>query len=203
LGYWKTASTGGGGAGSQTSYFNSAGANDGYVVEATEKSNKGKQVNSTSGVIIVGDDGKNKQYRGFLSFDTSALPDTATITSMTLSIKQNGVVGSDPFATHGNLQVDIKNNIFGKKVFLEKTDFQASASGSSVAIFDPALISGWYSATFNSSSFGYINRTGITQFRLRFALDDDNDRISDYVSLFSGNAALADQPMLIIQYTTP
>jgi hypothetical protein len=39
---------------------------------------------------------------------------------------------------------------------------------------------------------------------LRFALDDDNDRVADYVRFYSGNsAAVANRPVLKIVYSLP
>ncbi|MBI3153480.1 MAG: hypothetical protein HYZ21_15210, partial [Chloroflexi bacterium] len=44
---------------------------------------------------------------------------------------------------------------------------------------------------------------GLTQIRLRFKLDDNNNAIANYLSLFSGNAPLASRPQLIIEYHLP
>ncbi len=56
----------------------------------------------------------------------------------------------------------------------------------------------------DKEAFAFINKIGVTQFRLRFQLDDDNDSIADLLRFFSGdyfNAAL--RPTLIIEYTLP
>jgi hypothetical protein len=49
----------------------------------------------------------------------------------------------------------------------------------------------------------YINVKGRTQLRLRFLLDDDDDHIADILKLYSGNAAKAKRPKLIVKYYVP
>jgi hypothetical protein len=52
----------------------------------------------------------------------------------------------------------------------------------------------------------YINKlatfSGLTQFRLRFKLDDNNNAIANTISFFSGNSA-TNKPILTIQYYVP
>ncbi len=65
-------------------------------------------------------------------------------------------------------------------------------------------VSGWYSSTFTGPLANtLINRAGITQFRLRFATDDNNNSLNNYLKFFSGDALAAQQPILIIQYKLP
>jgi hypothetical protein len=53
----------------------------------------------------------------------------------------------------------------------------------------------------------YINKlttlSGLTQIRLRFKLDDNNNTVANYISFYSGNATLANRPQLIIEYYVP
>jgi hypothetical protein len=44
--------------------------------------------------------------------------------------------------------------------------------------------------------------SGLTQFRLRFKLDDNNNAIANTISFFSGNSA-TNKPTLTIQYFVP
>jgi len=64
---------------------------------------------------------------------------------------------------------------------------------------------GWYQLVLNAVNFPFINLTGPTQFRLHFITDDNNDLGADTVTFFSGdaNVAIANRPMLIIEYTVP
>jgi hypothetical protein len=44
----------------------------------------------------------------------------------------------------------------------------------------------------------------VTQFRLRFAKDDNNNHVADYLIFYSGNATTASaRPTLIIKYRIP
>ncbi len=183
--------------------LNSAGAADGWMLESGENSNAGGALNSLSTLFYLGDDAANKQYRAILHFNTASLPDTAVITSATLKIKKQGQVGTNPFITHGSLRVDIRKTFFGTAIGLQIGDFQATPSRAAVAAFGAAPAGGWYSAALGSAGFPYVNRTGTTQFRLRFTLDDNNDHGADYAAFYSGNAAAANRPQLVITYYVP
>jgi hypothetical protein len=58
---------------------------------------------------------------------------------------------------------------------------------------------------FGSSPFAIAGRlTGITQFRLRFEKDDDNDKIADIIAFYAGDEANALwRPVLGIEYYVP
>lgn len=182
----------------------SNGLYDGWMRESTETSNKSNLMNRTSSFLYVGDDAGNRQYRSILSFDTSAIPDNAVITSVTLKFKYAGVVGTLPFNTHFSLLVDIKKGAFGNYIALNKvTDFNGAPSKVKGMTFGRTLVSGWYSRALAPANFQYINLQDVTQFRLRFSKDDNHDFGADYLKLYSGNAAAADRPILIIEYTVP
>ena len=61
----------------------------------------------------------------------------------------------------------------------------------------------WYSTSFSSAVFQYINLRGITQLRLRFTKDDNDDGGADYLKFYSGNAIASYRPQLIIVYYVP
>ena len=180
-------------------------AQDGQVLETSETSGVGGALNSTAPTFRLGDSAAKQQYRGILSFDTSGLPDTAIITSVTLKLKQSAIVGGgNPLAIFQGLMLDIKKGFFGT-TGLEAGDFQAAASHT-VGPFSPAAVSTWYSVNLTGAK-AYINKLatngGLTQLRLRFQLDDNNDALANTLNLFSGNAAAANRPQLIIRYYVP
>jgi CSLREA domain-containing protein len=184
--------------------LNSAGANDGWILESTETSNAGGTLNSSATTFNLGDNAQDKQYRAILHFNTAGLPNAAVIAKATLEIKKQGLVGTDPFTALGLLRVDMRKPFFGTTVGLLIGDFQATAGKSSVATFDPTPVGDWYSALLNATGMAYINKTGTTQFRLRFATGDNDNSIADYMKFFSGNYATAsDRPTLIIEYYMP
>jgi len=183
-----------------TATLYSIGAHDGFIRESTENSNTGGALNALATTFNLGDDAYDRQFRAILSFKTASLPDTATIISVTLKIKRYSIVGTNPFTTHGNILVDIRSGPFGT-AGLQLSDFKAPASMDNVARFSNNPLAGnWYSVNINPTAFAYINKTGLTQFRLRFFTDDNDDMGADFLKFFSGDAAAASRPVLIIQY---
>jgi uncharacterized delta-60 repeat protein len=183
--------------------FISQAANDGWILESTPTSNVGGLQNSNTTTFNVGDDLNNKQYRSILSFNTVSLPDTAVITSAQLKIRIQGVVGTDPFATFGNLLVDIRNGHFGNFIGLEPADFSALTSVGTYQEHILPIINNWYGVNLSAANLGFISKVGVTQFRLRFSLPSDNDKVADYDKFFSGNAPTGYQPQLIVTYYVP
>jgi hypothetical protein len=187
-----------------TVIFRSNGANDGWVNESGEATNQGGSLNSTDKTFYVGDNAQDRQFRALIHFSTSALPDDATIVRAALKIKRSGVTGTDPFTTHRKLVVDIRYGPFRGANALQVTDFQAAASRNRVGIVLNAPASTWYSSTLDSVSYPYINLIGVTQFRLRFQLDDNDDLGADTIQFYSGDHGdLAFRPRLEIQYYLP
>ena len=191
--------------------FASSGAYDGWVLEISETSGKGGSLSKTATTLRIGDDVANKQYRSILSFNTGGLPDDALITGVTLKIRRQAIVGGlNPFPLLMGMYVDVMKGAFGLGT-LEIKDFQATAVSSKLKAFGPfkpsANASGWYSLNLPSAAYAYINKTstsaGLTQVRLRFKLDDNNNFLDNYLSFFSGNAPATSRPQLIIQYTIP
>ena len=176
---------------------------DGWVLESAEKSGRGGTKNNRSKVFYVGDDASNRQYRGILSFDTSAMPDNAVITKITLKVKKAGLVGVNPFKTHKGLRFDIRTGKFGTRPTLQLSDFRSKASKNLAGQFSSTISSSWYRADLANSVYGYINKTGTTQFRLRFYMDNNNDFGADYFKFYSGNAPAASRPQLIVEYYVP
>jgi hypothetical protein len=176
---------------------------DGWVLESTETSNTGGTLNTGAKVLRIGDNAANRQYRAILSFDTAPLPDNAVITSATLRFKYAGKTGTLPFGTHGNLLADIRNGAFGGDPALQLKDFNAKAGKNGVLSFDNTTVNQWYSKALAAANLGYIKKTGVTQFRLRFKLDDNDNLLADFVKIYSGNAGATNRPQLIVEYYVP
>jgi VCBS repeat-containing protein len=188
-----------------TKTFTSIAVEDGWVLESTETSGKGGSLSRTSLKLLVGDDNLNRQYRSILSFNTDAMPNKAVILSVTLKLKRTVGAGTNPFATHGKLLVDIRKSKFGSTASLELGDFEAAAGITSAAVVSPTPNSeGYYIAHLRPAAFAQVNVMGWTQLRLRFFKDDNDDHGADYVAFFSGNAAnAAYRPILEIVYYIP
>ncbi len=189
----------------KTSVFRSLSATDGYILETAENSNKGGLKNNTASTLRIGDDAARKQYRSILSFRTSALPDGAVITRVLLKVKRQGVTGGgDPINIFQGFYVDLRKGTFGSAA-LWSSDWEAAAN-KTLGPFKPAITSGWYKINLTAGR-AQINKlatsNGLTQIRLRFKLDDNNNAVANYLSLYSGDAPTAARPQLVITYYVP
>ena len=183
----------------QTATFRSIGGHDGWVLESGENTNKGGQIEKRSKFLRLGDDAKNKQYRSILSFDTAALPDDAVVTKVTLKVKRQRVLGGgNPVSKFKGFIMDIRNGTFGA-TGLQKPDFQTRADRSTAAMKKNTGNNKWYTLDLSRVK-DFVNLQGLTQGRLRFKWDDDNNKVANYLILYSGNATKADRPQLIVQY---
>ncbi len=189
-----------------TVVFTSIGAEDGRIQESTETSNVGGTVNTASSnttALRVGDAAADQQFKSVVSFDTSSIPDGATITSATLRLVRGSLTGTNPFTTHGACQIDVVNGSFGGSATLVSADFQAAATVTGAGtLSNPATNGAASTGTLNAAGLAAVNKTGRTQLRLAFTLDDNDDSGADYVGLYSGdNATAGNRPTLTIVYT--
>ncbi len=143
------------------------------------------------------------------NFPTSSLPDNAVITQVLLTMQVGNDVGTNPFTTHRNVWVDIRKGAFGSFGpfaigALQTSDFQAPASLYTAGVMLNNPVGGWYWAALDAKAYPFINLTGITQLRLGFQTDDDDDMKDDYLSFFSGNYnVVSARPQLTIKYYIP
>ena len=183
--------------------FTSIAADDGWVLESGETTTVGGSLNPSSVDLGVGDDVFNKQYRSIVSFDTSTLPDNAVISKVALRLKSITVVGTNPFGTHGNLLGDIIKGAFNGLQALRLADFAAASSkDGAFIILKSSNTNGWFSDSLAAADFKYVNKVGLTQIRIRFETDDNNDNGMDVLRFYSGNVGTAaNRPQLVIEYT--
>ncbi len=186
--------------------FTSLATEDGYVLESSETSSLGGSTNSsdtTTAALRVGDDASDRQYKAIVSFDTSSIPDGATIVSATLKLRRGSVTGTDPFTTHGSCLVDLKAGAgFSSSTSLQTGDFQAAADATQVATMSATAANGdWSTGALNATGRGLINKTGRTQLRVYFSVDDNDDLGADYLGFYGGNDAVTtNRPVLEITY---
>jgi hypothetical protein len=178
---------------------------DGWVLESSESSNAGGSIDSTSSstsALRVGDATSDRQYKAVVSFDTSPIPDGATIVSATLRLRRGTSSGSNPFGTHGTCWVDVQTGGFGGSTTLATGDFQASATAVQATSLANASSNGaWSEGSLNASGRAAIDKTGTTQLRVYFNLDDNDDGGNDYLGYYSGNnGTAANRPQLVVSY---
>lgn len=180
--------TGGGGGGGSpvTVTFANENANDGYVkATATGGSPALGTLESTYGLAIGrGTDGKFN--RALLSFDTSSLPDTATVLSATLTVTYNSAYG-DPWSNPaGNtLTIDANDGCIGTCT-TATTDWAATVTASGVAQLNAFTGGTQTSSLFSAAGVSAVNRTGRTQLRLRFGA---NQTATHYLWIGNGTTA--------------
>ncbi len=169
-----------------TTVFTSLDTKDGWIKESTETSGVGGTCSSTA--TYLGDTSTKQQYLSVLHFDTSSLPDGATITAATLTIRRLGVYGTP--TNLGSITVDIKNGYYGSTDTLKIEDFQAASSATNVATLTPypASNGAYSSGSLDSTGRAQINKTGVTQFKIRFTTDDDNDSTGDYLNIYDSTS---------------
>jgi carboxypeptidase T len=186
--------------------FTSGGTLDGWVLESGENTNAGGTLtsnNSTTSALRIGDNNQDRQYKTVVSFDTSSIPDGATIVSVTLRLLRGSVTGTNPFTTHGTCWVDVQNGTgFSGSTTLQNGDFQAAATAVHAATLSNAASNGiWSTASLNAAGIAALNKTGTTQLRVAFNLDDNDDTGNDYLGYYSGeNTTAGNRPQLVVTY---
>ena len=189
----------------ETLTFTSIASHDGWVRESSENSNVGGSRSSTSSStsgLRAGDNSSDRQYKGIVSFDTSAIPSGATIVSATLRLRRGTVSGTNPFNTHGTCWVDVRTGRFGSSTSLANSDFQATATATKAATLSSATSNGqWSEGSLSAAGRAAVNTSGTTQLRFYFDLGDNDDRNIDYVGYYaSNNSNTANRPQLVVTY---
>ncbi len=185
--------------------FTSVADEDGWVRESSENSNTGGRNNSSNsgtGALRAGDNRRDRQYKGIVSFDTSSIPDGATVLSATLRLRRGTVNGSNPFNTHGACWVDVHSGGLGGSTALANGDFEAVGDVAKTAnLSNPAANGDWSEGSFDPVGLTAVSKTGTTQLRFYFDLDDNDDRGNDYVGFYSGNNGTStNHPQLVVTY---
>lgn len=185
--------------------FTSKRRQDGFVVERGENSDVGAFAVSfgLGGLgLRVGDTFGDRQLKSVVSFDTSSIPDDATIVSATLRLRRGAVIGSNPFdGGFGDLVVDIAQGVFGSSGRLRAEDFQAPAAALGVATMSAPLVGDWSEGALDVAGLAAIDKTGRTQLRIAFEIDDNDDHHADLIGFFAGDSFFPSlRPQLIVTY---
>lgn len=161
-------------------------AHDGYVKAGAGGSDPVVGTLEGRRGLAIGRGSDGKYNRTVLSFDTSAIPDDATVTRAHLTVTRNSGSG-DPWANpDGNtLVIDVKNGCFGTCT-IETGDWgEAATAGAAGSV--PRWTSGpARSGDFNAAGLSAIDKTGTTQIRLGFL---QNPTAMHYLFVGHGPAA--------------
>lgn len=195
-----------GGSPPVTTTFYSLASEDGWILESAQGSNVGNTNattgDSSGGSLRLGDNSQNRKSLLIFSFDTSSIPDSATVTGVQLRMRRGGASGTNPFSTHGTAQVDIIGGSgFGGSTTLAGSDYQASAGASNTGSMSNPVASGdWSEAALSSTAHAHVNVSGRTQVRVAFTLSHNGDSGADYLSFYSGEATSGSRPELVVTY---
>ena len=177
--------------------FRSLAAEDGYICENFEFSDRGGTVTSGDDTLIVGDLAADSQCKAILSFNTAPIPDTVEIISAILVLPEAGRSGT-PFATLGPLNLEISLRPGFGAAALDRLDFEAVAMRVDT-VTEQTGADGSHSVSLGPRARTLINKNGRTQFRLSFANPDNDNTLPDNVTFHSGEH-LENRPTLEIIY---
>jgi hypothetical protein len=185
--------------------FYSVAAQDGRIWESGENTSVGGGGNSTDNLttaIRVGDTDVDEQYKNIVSFNTSSIPDGATITAATLRLVRGTISGSTPFTSHGPCVADISNGGFGGSTAFAFSDWEAAATATSVVTLSAPASNGSASqGTLSAAGLGAVSKTATTQLRVYCTIGDNDDNGYDYIGFYPGETATqANRPQLIVTY---
>ncbi|MBJ6762728.1 PHB depolymerase family esterase [Myxococcaceae bacterium JPH2] len=172
-----------GGTTPTTATFSSITAEDGYVKANADGS---APVLGTLTGLALGRGTDGKQNRAILSFDTSSLPEGATLQRAFVTVTYSSGSG-DPWASPANnsLVVDVNSGPFNAAT-LETSDWAASATASAVVGIAKFTSGTANSVDFSGAGLSSLNTAGRTQLRLRFAQDPTS---TAYVFIKDGASA--------------
>jgi hypothetical protein len=172
------------GGGTTSVSFASLSSEDGYVKANTDGSAPEVGTYTTP---ALGKGVDTKHSRALFSFDTSALPDTASIVRASLKVTLSSS-GGDPWADpSGNtLVIDLKNGTFGAST-VETTDWSTAATATAVGELIKFANGIQSSSDFSAAGLAAINKTGRTQARLQFK---QNPASTSYLFLTDGSGAV-------------
>jgi hypothetical protein len=180
--------------------YPTGGQGGGSVREADSRDQSGVAL---YGRIVVGDDARNRQTVGIVSFDTSVIPTNARIIKARLRLDRVPTDDSDPFSLLGGCLVDVMKGTFND-FELEPADFEAPATAPKSGSLFPLDARGLVmAADLNDGGLSAINRDGSTQIRLRFRVPTNGDWEANRASFYSGTDDKEDGgPSLRITYIT-
>jgi hypothetical protein len=141
-------------------------------------------------------------YEGFFGFDTSLVPDIATISTAVL-----GLVSASDFSFN---EFTIEARLYDWSTTVTTADWVAGASLSALTSLATFATSGWATSGYNSFTDvampANINKSGFTRIICYSSRHSGNNTPTtlEFVSVYSGdNTGTVSDPKLVITYTLP
>lgn len=150
-------------------------------------------------------------YRGVVGFDTSAIPDSDTVSSATLSFNLQGTVGTGL----GSTDTDIVAATPAASNTLATTDYLsaftidgATRLATGIAISSWNAVNSYTDFTLNASGVAYVSKTGNTFFGTRLKWDVDNSftgtwssTAETFVQVFTADqSGTTSDPKLVVEH---
>jgi hypothetical protein len=139
--------------------------------------------------------------RDFFLFDTSSLPDNATINSATLGVYLYLFTGSPP-SNSGNLGLVQSSPASNTALSLDDYD-QVGTTEGAARVNISATAATQYTWTLNSTGLSWISKTGITKLALRHADDIDNNSVNykRFATYFAESTGTTQDPKLVVVHS--
>lgn len=138
--------------------------------------------------------------RGFFPFDTSTLPDDATITAATLELYITGI--GDSTANYAS----VVQSTQASNTALNAADFDAvgTTTGGDSAAFNTLSTSAYTTITLNATGRGWISKTGYTTLALRQSTDITSSAPASFQYIQCNySESGSNKPILRVTYTVP
>jgi hypothetical protein len=160
-------------------------------------------ISSATSTIPIGQDYSANTftiYRGYLFFDTSAIPDSATINSATLRL----YVQTDLSTTDFNVTIQNGQPTYPHNPLDSGDYYQAHYSGTGGTNSSSAISGvGYWNIALSSTGLGWLSTTGQSKFALRSSEDlaSSMPTTPEYVTFYSSEQGDAYAPTLTVTYT--
>lgn len=152
--------------------------------------------------------GVSSIYRGSVIVDTSAIPDTATISSAVVK-----VWGTENWQDVA-FSIVLTDSLSYTGTLADYPSIPSVAADYNLSLYDTTTLgyinsgswssSGWNTITLNATGIARINKTGLTKFFVRSSHDINNTiyTYDNYVLFYSGNK-VGYEPKIEVTYTVP
>jgi len=179
---------------------------DGGLLEAQPAgSGVGSNFQTISNNMFIGDQDQNRQQLGVVSFNTAVIPADAVLTSARVRLTVANWVGDS--SDLGEIVLEQANPSFGLEI-LQVSDFEAPATVTPATYPAPYPLleqgaSSFYELT--PEAIADINRTGTTQFRVKFTTPTNWNDYTDAIVFGTGEYGPDHpwSPEFIIEWTEP
>ena len=143
-------------------------------------------------------------YRAFLVFDTSSIPNDATITDATLSIYVTAKTDNDSssFVLIQTTQAATSSLVL--EDFDQCGDLNSPTEGASRVTYSSLTLDAYNNFTFNAAGLTWINLTGLTKLGIRNSRDVDNSEptgLNSFQFFSFEQTGTSQDPKLVINYT--